>query len=56
MSKMCMIGDCAEIEGRVMAYLQPAILFANVLAKQLALVTESKVGEGKLSCSQIITR
>ena len=29
------IGDCAEIEGRVLAYLQPAILSANVLAKQL---------------------
>ena len=29
------IGDCAEIEGRIMAYLQPAILSANVLAKQL---------------------
>ncbi|WP_411994556.1 NADH:flavorubredoxin reductase NorW [Agarivorans sp. DSG3-1] len=29
------IGDCAEIDGKVMAYLQPIILSANVLAKQL---------------------
>lgn len=29
------IGDCAEIEGQIRAYLQPAILSANVLAKQL---------------------
>lgn len=29
------LGDCAEIEGRMMPYLQPIILSANVLAKQL---------------------
>jgi nitric oxide reductase FlRd-NAD(+) reductase len=29
------IGDCAEIDGQIRAYLQPAILSANVLAKQL---------------------
>ncbi|QQX81312.1 NADH:flavorubredoxin reductase NorW [Shewanella sp. KX20019] len=29
------LGDCAEINGRVMAYLQPIILSANALAKQL---------------------
>ena len=44
------IGDCAEIQGRVMAYLQPAILSANVLAKQLT------TGEGKLNLPHIITK
>ncbi|MCF7494451.1 NADH:flavorubredoxin reductase NorW [Vibrio sp. L5-1] len=44
------IGDCAEIQGRVMAYLQPAILAANVLAKQLT------TGEGKLSLPHIVTK
>jgi len=44
------IGDCAEIQGRVMAYLQPAILAANVLAKQLTR------GEGKLSLPHIMTK
>lgn len=44
------IGDCAEIQGRVMAYLQPAILAANVLAKQLT------TGEGKLSLPHIMTK
>ena len=29
------LGDCAEIEGKVMAYLQPILLSANVLAKTL---------------------
>ncbi|USD58785.1 NADH:flavorubredoxin reductase NorW [Vibrio sp. SCSIO 43140] len=29
------IGDCAEINGRVMAFLQPAVMSATVLAKQL---------------------
>ncbi|MGF1703330.1 NADH:flavorubredoxin reductase NorW [Photobacterium makurazakiensis] len=29
------IGDCAEINGKVMAYLQPALLSANALAKTL---------------------
>lgn len=29
------LGDCAEINGKVMAYLQPIILSANALAKQL---------------------
>lgn len=29
------LGDCAEIDGKVMAYLQPIVLSANVLAKQL---------------------
>ncbi|MEZ8340702.1 NADH:flavorubredoxin reductase NorW [Vibrio cyclitrophicus] len=43
-------GDCAEIQGRVMAYLQPAILAANVLAKQLT------TGEGKLSLPHIMTK
>ncbi|CAK3027152.1 NADH:flavorubredoxin reductase [Vibrio crassostreae] len=51
------IGDCAEIEGRVMAYLQPAILSANVLAKQLTMDKgESKVGEAKLSLPHMITK
>ncbi|WP_139683595.1 NADH:flavorubredoxin reductase NorW [Vibrio tasmaniensis] len=51
------IGDCAEIEGRVMAYLQPAILSANVLAKQLAMGKgELKMGEGKLRLPHIITK
>lgn len=51
------IGDCVEIEGRVMAYLQPAILSANVLAKQLAIGKgKLKVGEGKLSLPHIITK
>ncbi|MFA0015094.1 NADH:flavorubredoxin reductase NorW [Vibrio lentus] len=51
------IGDCAEIEGRVMAYLQPAILSANVLAKQLAMGKgEIKTGEVKLSLPHIITK
>ncbi|NOH95995.1 NADH:flavorubredoxin reductase NorW [Vibrio sp. 99-70-13A1] len=44
------IGDCAEIEGRVMAYLQPAILSANVLAKQL---TSS---EGNLALPPMLTK
>ncbi|WP_373931077.1 NADH:flavorubredoxin reductase NorW [Vibrio cyclitrophicus] len=44
------IGDCAEIQGRVMAYLQPAILAAIVLAKQLT------TGEGKLSLPHIMTK
>ncbi|UPR59291.1 NADH:flavorubredoxin reductase NorW [Vibrio sp. ED004] len=51
------IGDCAEIEGRVMAYLQPAILSANVLAKQLAMDKgDIKVGEATLSLPHIITK
>ncbi|UQV24209.1 NADH:flavorubredoxin reductase NorW [Vibrio sp. J383] len=51
------IGDCAEIEGRVMAYLQPAILSANVLAKQLTMDKgEGKVGEAKLSLPHMITK
>ncbi|KOE78198.1 NADH:flavorubredoxin oxidoreductase [Vibrio alginolyticus] len=29
------LGDCAEIDGKVMAYLQPIVLSANTLAKQL---------------------
>ncbi|OCH06784.1 NADH:flavorubredoxin oxidoreductase [Aliivibrio fischeri] len=29
------LGDCAEIEGKVMAYLQPILLSANALAKTL---------------------
>ncbi len=29
------LGDCAEIQGRLMPYLQPIVLSANVLAKQL---------------------
>ncbi|ROV62175.1 NADH:flavorubredoxin reductase NorW [Vibrio ponticus] len=29
------LGDCAEIEGKVLPYLQPIVLSANVLAKQL---------------------
>ncbi|GAL02601.1 nitric oxide reductase FlRd-NAD(+) reductase [Photobacterium aphoticum] len=29
------LGDCAEINGRVLAYLQPALLSANALAKTL---------------------
>ncbi|MEZ8035460.1 NADH:flavorubredoxin reductase NorW [Vibrio crassostreae] len=51
------IGDCAETEGRVMAYLQPAILSANVLAKQLTIGKgELKVGEANLSLPHIITK
>ncbi|MFA0250020.1 FAD-dependent oxidoreductase [Vibrio sp. 10N.261.45.A4] len=51
------IGDCAEIEGRVMAYLQPAILSANVLAKQLTMDKgDIKVGEAKLSLPHMITK
>ncbi|WP_172378443.1 NADH:flavorubredoxin reductase NorW [Vibrio sp. Vb339] len=51
------IGDCAEIEGRVMAYLQPAILSANVLAKQLTMGKgDIKVGEAKLSLPHMITK
>ncbi|PTP91496.1 NADH:flavorubredoxin reductase NorW [Vibrio splendidus] len=51
------IGDCAEIEGHVMAYLQPAILSANVLAKQLTKDKgEIKVGEAKLSLPHMITK
>ncbi|MGR5387518.1 NADH:flavorubredoxin reductase NorW [Vibrio crassostreae] len=51
------IGDCTEIEGRVMAYLQPAILSANVLAKQLTIGKgELKVGEANLSLPHIITK
>ncbi|UPR36453.1 NADH:flavorubredoxin reductase NorW [Vibrio cyclitrophicus] len=51
------IGDCAAIEGRVMAYLQPAILSANVLAKQLAMDKgDIKVGEATLSLPHIITK
>lgn len=29
------LGDCAEIQGRMMPYLQPIVLSANVLGKQL---------------------
>ncbi|MGR5061856.1 NADH:flavorubredoxin reductase NorW [Photobacterium sp. DNB22_13_2] len=29
------VGDCAEIHGRVLAFLQPAIMSANVIASQL---------------------
>ncbi len=29
------LGDCAQIEGRMLPYLQPIVLSANVLAKQL---------------------
>ncbi|WP_052879393.1 NADH:flavorubredoxin reductase NorW [Vibrio coralliirubri] len=51
------IGDCAEIEGRVMAYLQPAILSANVLAKQLTMDKgDIKVGEAKLSLPHMTTK
>ncbi|WP_210448741.1 NADH:flavorubredoxin reductase NorW [Vibrio crassostreae] len=51
------IGDCAEIEGRVMAYLQPAILSANVLAKQLSMDKDKLMaGEGKFSLPHIITK
>ncbi|UPR50035.1 NADH:flavorubredoxin reductase NorW [Vibrio cyclitrophicus] len=51
------IGDCVEIEGRVMAYLQPVILSANVLAKQLAMDKgDIKVGEATLSLPHIITK
>ncbi|WP_192891513.1 NADH:flavorubredoxin reductase NorW [Vibrio bathopelagicus] len=51
------IGDCAEIEGRVMAYLQPAILSANVLAKQLTTGEgEPLLREAKLSLPHIITK
>ncbi|MGB1321224.1 MAG: NADH:flavorubredoxin reductase NorW [Vibrio gallaecicus] len=49
-SNIFAIGDCAEIEGRVMAYLQPAILSANVLAKQL---TSS---EGNLALPPMLTK
>ncbi|MFM2606728.1 NADH:flavorubredoxin reductase NorW [Vibrio chagasii] len=51
------IGDCAEIEGRIMAYLQPAILSANVLAKQL--ITSNDMPEEadiKLKLPHIITK
>ena len=51
------IGDCAEIEGRIMAYLQPAILSANVLAKQL--ITSDGMPEEadiKLKLPHIITK
>ncbi len=34
-SQVYALGDCAEINGKVMAYLQPIVLSANVLAKQL---------------------
>ncbi|MDC5856678.1 NADH:flavorubredoxin reductase NorW [Vibrio europaeus] len=44
------IGDCAEMEGRILAYLQPAILAANVLAKQLT------TGEGSLVLPHIMTK
>ena len=51
------IGDCAEIKGRVMAYLQPAILSANVLAKQLTMDKgEIKVDEAKLSLPHMFTK
>lgn len=51
------IGDCAEIEGRVMAYLQPAILSANVLAKQLTTGEgDPLLREAKLSLPHIITK
>ncbi|MEZ8720206.1 NADH:flavorubredoxin reductase NorW [Vibrio pomeroyi] len=51
------IGDCAEIEGRVMAYLQPAILSANVLAKQISIDKDKLMaGEGKFSLPHIITK
>lgn len=51
------IGDCAEIEGRVMAYLQPAILSANVLAKQLSMDKDKLMaGESKFSLPHIITK
>ncbi len=30
------LGDCAEIEGKVLSYLQPILLSANALAKTLA--------------------
>lgn len=51
------IGDCAEIEGRVMAYLQPAIFSANVLAKQLSMDKDKPMaGEGKFSLPHIITK
>ncbi|MBO0180696.1 FAD-dependent oxidoreductase, partial [Vibrio parahaemolyticus] len=29
------LGDCAEIQGRMMPYLQPIVLSANALGKQL---------------------
>ena len=44
------IGDCTEIQGQVMAYLQPAVLSASILAKQLT------TGEGKLRLPHIITK
>ena len=44
------IGDCTEIQGQVMAYLQPAVLSASILAKQLT------TGEGKLRLPNIITK
>ena len=51
------IGDCAEVEGRVMAYLQPAILSANVLAKQLIANDEMPVAADiKLKLPHIITK
>ena len=51
------IGDCAEVEGRVMAYLQPAILSANVLAKQLIASDEvPATADIKLKLPHIITK
>ncbi|MDL5026909.1 NADH:flavorubredoxin reductase NorW [Vibrio sp. TMPB1044] len=51
------IGDCAEIEGRIMAYLQPAILSANVLAKQLIASDEvPATADIKLKLPHIITK
>lgn len=51
------IGDCAEIEGRIMAYLQPAILSANVLAKQLITSDDMPEEAGiKLKLPHIITK
>lgn len=35
MANVFAIGDCAEIQGQVMPYLQPIVLSANVLGKQL---------------------
>ncbi|PWI32428.1 NADH:flavorubredoxin reductase NorW [Vibrio albus] len=37
------LGDCAEIEGKIMAFLQPIVLSANILAKQL-LTSEGELG------------
>ena len=54
------IGDCAEIEGRVMAYLQPAILSANVLAKQLTSsegsLSAKSLSEGNLALPHMLTK